>query len=168
MPRPSTAATTYPFGKLPIGADLMEMFVTGGVVHGGTYNAQPIAMAATVATLRSLTPALYTKVGEGGTALIEGFREIFASAGVKAQVVGFPQVFHIALGLDAPARNYRDLAMMNRSAYVALTTALLHRGVRALERGAWFMSSEHDTAVVSDTLDAMKDAVRSLKAAGSL
>lgn len=52
-----------------------------------------------------------------------------------------PQVFHIALGLDAPARNYRDLAMMNRPAYVALTTALLHQGVRAFERGAWFMSA---------------------------
>ena len=58
--------------------------------------------------------------------------------------------------------------MMNRQAYVALTTALLHRGVRALERGVWFMSSEHEASVVSETLDAMKDAVRSLKAAGTL
>jgi len=161
-------ANGFPVAAIVGRADLMDMFVSGGVVHGGTYNAQPVAMAATVATLSSLTPALYAKVGEGGTALIEGFREIFASAGVKAQVVGFPQVFHVALGLDAPARNYRDLAMMNRPAYVALTTALLHRGVRALERGAWFMSSEHDTAVVRETLDAMRDAVRSLKAAGSL
>jgi len=161
-------ANGFPVAAIAGRADLMDLFVTGGVVHGGTYNAQPIAMAATVATLRSLTPALYEKVGEAGNALMEGFREIFASAGVRAQVVGFPQVFHVALGIDTPARNYRDLAVMNRQAYVALTTALLHRGVRALERGAWFMSSEHDASVVSATLDAMKDAVGSLKAAGSL
>ena len=161
-------ANGFPVAAIAGRADLMDLFVTGGVVHGGTYNAQPIAMAATVATLRSLTPALYEKVGEAGNALMEGFREIFASAGVRAQVVGFPQVFHVAIGIDTPARNYRDLAVMNRQAYVALTTALLHRGVRALERGAWFMSSEHDASVVSATLDAMKDAVGSLKAAGSL
>jgi glutamate-1-semialdehyde 2,1-aminomutase len=161
-------ANGFPVAAIAGRADLMDMFVTGGVVHGGTYNAQPVAMAATVATLSALTPALYAKVGEGGTALIEGFREIFASAGVKAQVAGFPQVFHVALGLDTPARNYRDLAAMNRPGYIALTTALLHRGVRALERGAWFLSSEHGASVVSETLAAMKDAVRSLKAAGTL
>ena len=32
------------------------MFVTGGVLHGGTFNAQPVAMAAMVATQKALTP----------------------------------------------------------------------------------------------------------------
>jgi len=161
-------ANGFPVAAIAGRAELMDMFTSGGVVHGGTYNAQPVAMAATVATLKSLTPALYEKVGAGGTALLEGFREIFASAGVTAQVVGFPQVFHVALGLEQPARNYRDLAAMNKPAYVALTTALLHRGVRALERGAWFLSSEHDEGVIAETLDAMRDAVRELKAAGTI
>jgi glutamate-1-semialdehyde 2,1-aminomutase len=161
-------ANGFPVAAIAGKAELMDMFTNGGVVHGGTYNAQPIAMAATAATLKSLTPELYKKVGAAGTALAEGFREIFASEGVVAQVVGFPQVFHVALGLTAPARNYRDLAAMNKSAYVALTTALMYRGVRALERGAWFLSSEHDAGVVAETLAAMRDAVRELKAAGTL
>ena len=159
-------ANGFPVAAIAGKAELMDMFTSGGVVHGGTYNAQPIAMAATAATLRSLTPD--AKVGAAGTALAEGFREIFASEGVVAQVVGFPQVFHVALGLEQPARNYRDLAAMNKAAYVALTTALVYRGVRALERGAWFLSSEHDEGVIAETLAAMKDAVRELKAAGTL
>jgi glutamate-1-semialdehyde 2,1-aminomutase len=57
---------------------------------------------------------------------------------------------------------------MNRPAYIALTTALLQRGVRALERGAWFLSSEHDDTVIGETLSAMTDAVRELKAKGTL
>ncbi len=161
-------ANGFPVAAIAGKAELMDMFTSGGVVHGGTYNAQPIAMAATAATLKSLTPELYAKVGAAGTALAEGFREIFASEGVVAQVVGFPQVFHVALGLERPARNYRDLAAMNKAAYVALTTALVYRGVRALERGAWFLSSEHDEGVIAETLAAMKDAVRELKAAGTL
>lgn len=161
-------ANGFPVAAIAGRADLMDMFTYGGVVHGGTYNAQPIAMAATAATLKSLTPALYKKIGVSGTALQEGFKEIFASAGVTASVVGFPQVFHVAIGLDKPARDYRDLAKMNRPAYVALTTALMYRGIRALERGAWFLSSEHDAGVINDTLAAMQDAVRELKAKGTL
>ena len=95
-------------------------------------------------------------------------KDAFAKAGVKAVVTGFPGIFHVAFGLEEPARDFRDLARMNRPAYVAFTTALLHRGVRALERGAWFMSVEHDGAVVDDTLAAVADAARELKASGVL
>ena len=161
-------ANGFPVAAIAGRADLMDLFTNGGVVHGGTYNAQPIAMAATVATLKQLTPDLYARIATRGTRMIEGFREVFARYGVVAQVHGFPQVFHVALGLEAPAQNFRDLARMNRQGYVALTTALLRRGVRALERGAWFMSVTHDDGVVDDTLAALADAVRELKAAGTL
>ena len=40
-------------------ADLLDMFVTGGVLHGGTFNAQPVTMAAMVATQKALTPEHY-------------------------------------------------------------------------------------------------------------
>ena len=52
---------------------------------------------------------------------------------------------------------------MDRARYVAFTTALLQRGVRALERGAWFLSTEHDDAVIDATLDAVTGAVRAIK-----
>jgi glutamate-1-semialdehyde 2,1-aminomutase len=57
---------------------------------------------------------------------------------------------------------------INKPGYVALTTALIERGVRPLERGAWFMSSEHDDGLLAETLDAMRDALRALKAKGAL
>jgi glutamate-1-semialdehyde 2,1-aminomutase len=104
------------------------------------------------------TPVVFER-GEGphlhgieGNRLIDyylGMREIFAQ--------GFPQVFHIAFGLDTPATDYRDLARMNPPAYVAFTTTLLRRGVRALERGTWFLSIEHTDAVIEQTLKAIED-----------
>ncbi|MCF3934587.1 aspartate aminotransferase family protein [Acuticoccus sp. M5D2P5] len=161
-------ANGFPVAAIVGRADLIDLFSTGGVVHGGTYNAQPIAMAATAATLGSLTPALYAGIAEHGNTLMAGMREIFAREGVPAVVEGFPQIFHIALGLDRPATHYRDLTQMNRVAYIALTTALLKRGVRALERGAWFLSSEHDAAVIAETLDAFERAVKQIKADGAI
>lgn len=161
-------ANGFPVAAIAGRADLLDMFSSGGVVHGGTYNAQPISMAATVATLRSLKPSLYSLIDQRGTRLMEGMREAFASAGVQAVVTGFPQIFHVAFGLDAPARDYRDLARSNKKAYVAFTTGLLHRGVRALERGAWFMSVTHDDAVVDETIAAVADVARELKSTGVL
>jgi len=160
-------ANGFPVAAVAGRADILDL-TTAGVVHGGTYNAQPVAMAATVATLQQLTPALYANIAVQGEALMKGLSDIFAANGIKAVVTGFPQIFHVAFGLDEPARDYRDLARSDKRAYVAFTGALLRRGVRALERGAWFMSSEHDAGVIKETLAAAADAARELKAQGIL
>ncbi|MBB5752729.1 aspartate aminotransferase family protein [Prosthecomicrobium pneumaticum] len=161
-------ANGFPVAAVAGRADILDLVATGGVVHGGTYNAQLLSMAATVATLRALTPDLYAGIERAGARLMEGMRARFEAAGVRAVVTGYPAIFHVAFGLDAPARNYRDLARSDKKAYVAFTTALLERGVRALERGAWFLSSTHDDAVIDATLDAVEDAARVLRARGIL
>ena len=120
-------------------------------------------MAATVATLRALTPALYETIEARGTRLMRGIESALARAGIPAVVTGFPSIFHVGFGLDAPARNYRDLTRIDRPAYVAFTTALLRRGVRALERGAWFMSIEHDDAVIDATIAAVEAAAEEVR-----
>ena len=47
-------ANGFPVAALAGRADLMDMFVSNGVLHGGTYNGHPTCMAAAVATLREL------------------------------------------------------------------------------------------------------------------
>ena len=131
-----------------------------GVLHGGTFNAQPVAMAALVATQKALTPEHYERSSVHGQRLQDGIRTILREAGIKAQVAGFPLMFHVAFGLDAPARNYRDVARADKAAYSRFAHELLKRGVRVLERGAWFVSSEHDAGVVDATLEAVRGVAR--------
>ena len=52
-------ANGFPVAALVGRADLLDLFVTGGVLHGGTFNAQPVTMAAMVATQAALTPLGY-------------------------------------------------------------------------------------------------------------
>lgn len=154
-------ANGFPVAAIAGRADILDLFAKG-VLHGGTFNAQPVAMAATVATLKELTPELYATIAKRGTRLMDGIRTELSAAGIKAVVTGFPQIFHVAFGIDKPARNYRDLVPMDRPRYVKFTTALLRHGVRALERGAWFMSIAHDDAVVDRTLEAVAAAAREI------
>jgi glutamate-1-semialdehyde 2,1-aminomutase len=155
-------ANGFPVAVLAGRADLLDMFVSGGVLHGGTFNAQPVAMAALVATQKALTPEHYEKTGARGVRLREGITKILKDAGLKAQVTGFELMFHVGFGLDAPAKNYRDLLRADKALYVRFAHALLKRGVRALERGAWFVSSEHDDTVIDATLEAVRGAAKDI------
>jgi glutamate-1-semialdehyde 2,1-aminomutase len=153
-------ASGFPVACLAGRGDLMDLFATRPVMHGGTYNAQAVAMAATVATLDVLSdPAVYAKLRRQGERLMTGIDAAFRAAGVAASVNGFAEIFHVGLGLTAPPQNYRDVLAIDRPRYVRLTTALLARGVRALERGAWFISTEHDDAVIGETIAALRDAL---------
>ena len=153
-------ANGFPVAAIVGRADLIDLFATGGVLHGGTFNAQPVAMAAMIGTQNALTPEHYERSSVYGVRLRDGIRDILKEAGIKAQVTGFELMFHVAFGLDEPARNYRDMARSDKKGYSLFSLALLQRGVRVLERGAWFVSSEHNDDVVDQTLEAVRGAAR--------
>lgn len=152
-------ANGFPVAALAGRADLMDLFVTGRVMHGGTYNAHPINMAATVATLRELAAGhVYDVIEQRGRRLMSGISSILERAGLPHRVQGFPGIFHVAFGATKPLETYRETFNVDRSRYVRFTTALVERGVRALERGAWFLSSQHDDAVILRTLETIESA----------
>lgn len=141
-------------------AAIMDLTVTKKVMHGGTYNAHPLGMAATVATLSTIADGtVHAAIAVRGRRLMEGFATILRDRQIAGQVQGLPHVFQVSLGRREPITDYRDQVANDKAAYVRLTTALLGHGVRALERGAWFMSAAHDDAVVDATIAAFDRAV---------
>jgi glutamate-1-semialdehyde 2,1-aminomutase len=156
-------ANGFPVACLAGRADLMSQFATSAVMHGGTYNAQPVAMAATVATLCALADGqVHAALEQRGRRLMDGIAQALAEADIPARIQGFPQIFHVALGVDAPITDYRSALAADKARYVKLTTKLLDRGVRALERGAWFLSSAHDDAVIDETIAAVAEVARTI------
>ena len=144
-------------------ADLIEMFSTGGVMHGGTYNAQLLAMAATVATLETVSaPGFHQDLESKSEKLKEGVSNALKDAGIQAYVSGFPGFFHVGFGLSSPPREYRDLVAIDKPKYSRFTLAMLKRGVRALERGAWFLSSAHSNDVLDETIAVAAEAAKEI------
>ncbi len=157
-------ANDFPVAAITGRADVLDLF-GHGVLHGGTFNAQPVAIAAALATMNALMPELFATIERRGRRLMDGIRSELTAAGHKVVVTGWGQFFHVAFDLGAPARNYRGLVRMIKAKYVKFTAALLGRGVRALERGAWFMSIEHDDTIEDQTLEAVKKAAREIGSA---
>jgi len=154
-------ANGFPVAALAGRADLMDQFVSARVMHGGTYNAHPVNMAATAATLRELARGdVYSQIEQRGRRLMKGFTDILQRRAIPARVQGFPGIFHVAFGVTKPIETFRDTFAIDRARYVKFTTALIERGVRALERGAWFLSSEHDEAIIDRTLEIIESAAK--------
>jgi glutamate-1-semialdehyde 2,1-aminomutase len=154
-------ANGFPVSCIAGRRELMDLIGgPGKVVHAGTFNGQAVAMAVTVATLEALRDgSVHATLEQRGRRLMSGIRSLLADHGVPGIVQGWPQVFHVALGRSEPIIDHRDSLSADRDLYVQFTSALLERGVRALERGAWFLSIAHDDDVIDATLDAVDAAL---------
>ncbi len=156
-------ASGFPVSCFAGRADLMDMFSSGGVMHGGTFNGHPACMAALVATLHELQkPETFAALDQQGTRLMQGIRQALDGADIQARVAGFPQIFHVGFGVEAPVTDYRSSLQADKERYVRFTEALHHHGVRALERGAWFLSTAHTEDVIDATVAAVAAAAREI------
>ncbi|HET9851531.1 MAG TPA: aspartate aminotransferase family protein [Candidatus Limnocylindrales bacterium] len=87
--------------------DVMRQFDArqpGSLVHGGTFNGNPVAAAAGLATLRHLTPERYAALEAAGDRLRSGLTAAFEREGIQATVGGIASIFQVypAPDLEAP------------------------------------------------------------------
>jgi glutamate-1-semialdehyde 2,1-aminomutase len=101
----------FPVGAVGGRAEVMAVFDprSGGarVSHGGTFTANPITMAAGLATMRKLTPDAYTRLNAQGDSLRQGLTDAIGTAGIPGQVTGAGSLFGLSVA-DAPVRDYRS------------------------------------------------------------
>ncbi len=91
----------YPSGAFGGRADVMAQFDarrSGALVHGGTFNGNPVSAAAGLATLRHLTPERYAELERLGDRLRASIGEGIGRAGVDASVSGVASIFQIFPG----------------------------------------------------------------------
>lgn len=133
-------------------ADLIDES-TRGVVHAGTYNGNPVVLAAAAATLKLLgEPGTFTRLASLGEQLAEGFRSALEDAGEEGWVSQYGPVVQVALGNGPPTvEGFLDA---DQGRYDDITVALLKRGIFALPGGRWYLSTAHTEAHVAETITA--------------
>ena len=72
----------------------------------------------------------------------------------------FPGFFHVGFGLQEAPSDFRGLWGIDQARYALFCLAMLKRGVRALERGAWFVSAAHTNDVLDETIAVVTEAAR--------
>jgi glutamate-1-semialdehyde 2,1-aminomutase len=137
----------YPVAAFGGKAQVMDVVGShpGGVVHGGTYTANLVALSAAHATLKILaeTNAQHT-INQTGERIQAVLDRVFTAAGIEHAFAGPPAMFGIHFSATVPT-NYRDWRVTNSDLYRKFAWALIARGVM-LEpdsREPWFICEAH-------------------------
>jgi glutamate-1-semialdehyde 2,1-aminomutase len=91
----------YPLAAFGGRADVMDLFDArreGALTHGGTYNGNPVAAAAGLATLRELTPERFEQLAGLGDRLRGRLAEGITAGALAAHVEGVASLFQIHAG----------------------------------------------------------------------
>lgn len=158
----------FPLAVVAGRRDIMETLQTRGVMHGGTYNGNVQSMAAAITVLEILSAdggAVYAAMETRGTRLMEGLRKLANKYRIEMVVQGVPTIFQAMFTKIGP-RNYREAALVNRDRALAFSRELQAQGVRVNQRCSFFLSTEHDDAILDETLTAADRAMAALTSTG--
>jgi glutamate-1-semialdehyde 2,1-aminomutase len=157
-------------GGLPLAAfgthrRVMDLISQHKVFHGGTYNTNPISMAAGLATFRQvLTRENYAHVEKLEHKLVEGYRRIVNKNGIQAYVAT-AGANGALMFYPKEIRNYRDWLAIDVDLWRHYWFGMVNRGVMCQPYWwdeQWTMSVQHTEADIDQHIAAFEDIAPSL------
>jgi glutamate-1-semialdehyde 2,1-aminomutase len=130
-------------GGLPVGAfggraDVMAYYDPRNdrarISQGGTFNANPVTMAAGVATLNALTPEAYARLDALGERLRGGIARLFSATRRKGQVSGVGSLFWLHWTTET-LTDYRSTRGKDAEMAMRVFLGLLNEGILTTQRG---------------------------------
>lgn len=155
----------FPMSAVAGRADLLEQ-VVAGVVHAGTYNGNPVALAAANATLKVLSEdGVYDRLDANARKLADGMRVAIDSRGLSGAVNRIGSVIQCSFGVQGIG-SFADFLHSDQAFYDRLLVHMLRRGVFALPGGRWYLSTAHEAGDVAETIAVFEDSLTATVADG--
>lgn len=160
-------------GGLPLAAfgasrAVMDLISQHKVFHGGTYNTNPVSMAAGLATFREvLTRENYAHIEKLTHKLATGYRETVDRVGLNAYVT-FAGANGALMFAPKEVRNYRDWLQVDTDLWRQYWFAMVNRGVMPQPYWwdeQWTISVQHTEADIEKHLAAFGEVAPALAAA---
>ncbi len=148
-------------GGLPAGAtggteEVMDQIVSGSYLQLGTFNGNPLSMAASRAVLQVLDDDAYQHLNRLGKRIDDGLRQAVENWDLPAQVVVLGARGSITFRSE-PVLEYRDFLEVDQRYHRAAWLHMYNRGVFLLPWGRglqWLLSVQHDDADADQFIDA--------------
>jgi len=141
----------YPLAGVVGKREILE----AGVQPVGTFNANPIAVAASLATITELEkPGVYEHMARITRRLAEGVKEIARREGIALYSASIASIWQLQFGISEPMTDYRDTLKVDKAQYQRFRTICLERGLRFHpSRGRFYTSAAHTDEDVDRTLE---------------
>jgi glutamate-1-semialdehyde 2,1-aminomutase len=150
--------------------EVMDIEAKNEVMHGGTYTASPLVLAAADAVLKRIErdkDTMYPRLFELAGRLRDGLVRVIRAAGFHCFGQGIGPLFQVFIGDSEIDRlyNYRDtVGYVRTDIYSAFHAEMLRRGIYChpsqFER--WFLSTEHTDQDIDDTIAAAEESIRAV------
>ena len=130
----------------------------------GTFNGNPISIAACEATIKELTkPGFYTKLDQITDRITKGITEISNRLGIILNCAHVGSIWWIQFGVSEPLKEYRDSFKVDKLKYQKLRELCQQRGLRLHPtRGRLYTSAAHTDEDVDRTLEIFEESFRLL------
>ncbi len=139
--------------------EIMEQMYTSGVVFGGTFNGNPVSLAAAEATLDELSRndgEALAAANRLGYRLMDGIAEIARRYGAAVVMTGFGTAFAIHFTSRMTLTDYRDTLADDASQLRRFLFRALREGLYIVPDGRFYTSAVHTEQELNQTLEAME------------
>ena len=138
--------------------EIMELIVHRGVVFGGTFNGNPLSLAAARTTLQELATdggAPLHRANHLGQQLMDIFREAGRTHGVPITVCGFGAAFAIHFTEKQELLEYRDTLADDQARLGKFLYRMAEMDFHTLPDGRFYLSTAHTADDIAETARAV-------------
>lgn len=131
----------------------------------GTFNGNPLCVAASLATIGELEkPGVYDEMQRKSQALVDGTLEIANKHGIKAWGRAAGATWAINLGVEEALVDYRDvLTCIDEKLYQTFVKGCLERGIRLNPwRGRYYITTAHTDDDIKKTLEIFDEVMKGM------
>lgn len=132
-----------------------EDVVNAGTLHGGTFNGNPVCIAAALSNINTLEkPGVFETLGKHTRALSDGVKQLGKKHGITLCSESAGGIWTMRFGSDQPLVDYRDhFSKTNKEMYMKVAEKSMERGVRLNPwRGRLYVSTAHTDEDIKYTL----------------
>lgn len=136
--------------------DIVGMIAKGRVSHAGTFNGNPVCLAAARAVLSELerdSGSLLESLRTRGERLQAGIHDIASKLHIPVLINGVGSVFSISFSDRPTMTNYREFRQSNEKIRGEWIESMLRSGIYLLPDGRWYLSTAHTDDDVDVTLE---------------
>jgi glutamate-1-semialdehyde 2,1-aminomutase len=150
-------AAGFPLSVVAGRGEIMEVVASGKVLHGGSFNGNPVVLAAAEAALEELSRnegAALRRAADYGGRLRAGLEAGAVRQRVPITLRGVETVFRLSFGDEGPVTDARGLTAPPGGRLGRFLRAAVEAGLFLLPDGRWYISTVHSEQELAETLAA--------------
>ena len=156
-------AAGFPMAAVGGRAEVFAVLADGRTGHFGTYNGNPICVAAAIATIDALAePGTFERMHQHGYTIRDTLERAATKSGQQLVTTGTGAAFSVHFGLSEPPIAWTDVMKADAETYDRFRMLMLERNVYLLPEGRWYVGATHTDEELAKVVPAIEQCLEEM------